>query len=180
VLFSNDDQLGVRLFYVDSEPGSQALLDSSARWVAVALDTAGRPQILYARGSDLCFGWRQGATWRTLVVPRSGVMAADLVVSDSCQPVIAFSDAQGVWLARGIDVVGIEQPAKGEWRRATGGPTILSGASGLKRLGPCVLFDAMGRRVVEPKPGVYFVVSEPSAASREPSAVSYRKVVIQR
>ena len=43
-----------------------------------------------------------------------------------------------------------------------------------------VAFDAMGRRAVNPKPGVYFVVSEPSAVSRQPSAVTIRKVILQR
>jgi len=43
-----------------------------------------------------------------------------------------------------------------------------------------VAFDAMGRMVVNPKPGVYFVRTEPSAASRQPSAVIVRKVVIQK
>ncbi len=43
-----------------------------------------------------------------------------------------------------------------------------------------VVFDAMGRRVLNPKSGVYFVVSEPPVVSREPSAVTIRKVVIQR
>jgi DNA-binding beta-propeller fold protein YncE len=43
-----------------------------------------------------------------------------------------------------------------------------------------VVFDAMGRRVVDPKPGVYFVRAEPSAVGREPSAVIVRKVVVQR
>jgi hypothetical protein len=57
--------------------------------------------------------------------------------------------------------------------------TVLT-ASGLKRLARSVVFDAMGRRVVNPKPGVYFVMSEPSAVSRQPSAVFVRKVVIAR
>jgi len=56
-------------------------------------------------------------------------------------------------------------------------PTILSGASGVKRLGSCVVFDAMGRRVLDPRPGVFFV-AEPSAVGRKPSAVT--KVVIAR
>jgi hypothetical protein len=43
-----------------------------------------------------------------------------------------------------------------------------------------VMFDAMGRRVTCARPGVYFVVSEPPAASRQPSAVTVRKVVLQR
>ena len=41
-----------------------------------------------------------------------------------------------------------------------------------------VAFDAMGRRVVNPRPGVYFVRSEPSAVSRQPTAVT--KVIISR
>ena len=39
-----------------------------------------------------------------------------------------------------------------------------------------VAFDAMGRRVVNPKSGVYFV----RAASGKLSAVSCQKVIIQR
>jgi hypothetical protein len=57
-------------------------------------------------------------------------------------------------------------------------PTILSGASGVKRLASCVVFDAMGRRVTNPKPGVYFVREEPQAASLKPQAV--RKVIVGR
>ena len=41
-----------------------------------------------------------------------------------------------------------------------------------------VAFDALGRRVVNPKPGVYFVSYEPSAVSRQPTAVT--KVIISR
>ena len=41
-----------------------------------------------------------------------------------------------------------------------------------------VAFDALGRRTLRPKPGVYFVCSEPSAASRQPSAVT--KVIIAK
>jgi hypothetical protein len=40
------------------------------------------------------------------------------------------------------------------------------------------VFDAMGRMVLNPKPGVYFVREEPQAASPSPQAV--RKVVIAR
>jgi hypothetical protein len=51
----------------------------------------------------------------------------------------------------------------------------------VRRLPPgAVAFDAMGRRVVNPRPGVYFVRSEPSAVSRQPSAVIVRKVILQR
>jgi hypothetical protein len=54
------------------------------------------------------------------------------------------------------------------------GPTILSGASGVGRLTSSVIFDAMGRRVVSPKPGVYFV------REAQAQAQAIRKVVITR
>jgi hypothetical protein len=41
-----------------------------------------------------------------------------------------------------------------------------------------VAFDAMGRKVVNPRSGVFFVSEEPQALSRKPQAV--RKVVLQR
>ena len=43
-----------------------------------------------------------------------------------------------------------------------------------------VVFDAMGRRSAALKSGIYFVRSEPSAANRQPSAVTVRKVILQR
>jgi YVTN family beta-propeller protein len=57
--------------------------------------------------------------------------------------------------------------------------TVLSGASGVRLFASSVVFDAMGRRVMDPRSGVFFV-RERSAASGEPSAVSVRKVVITR
>lgn len=41
-----------------------------------------------------------------------------------------------------------------------------------------VAFDAMGRRVLDPKPGVYFLREEPQPSSHKPQAV--RKVILQR
>jgi hypothetical protein len=41
-----------------------------------------------------------------------------------------------------------------------------------------VAFDAMGRRVLNPKPGVYFVREEPQAAGSKSQA--FCKVVIAR
>ena len=40
------------------------------------------------------------------------------------------------------------------------------------------IFDAMGRRVENPRSGIYFVREEPQAASLKPQAV--RKVILQR
>jgi hypothetical protein len=70
---------------------------------------------------------------------------------------------------------GIEETMNDERGTMNVGPTIL------RRLPVgAVAFDAMGRRALNPKSGIYFVVSEPSAASCRPSAVIVRKVVIQR
>jgi hypothetical protein len=88
------------------------------------------------------------------------------------EPGHAAADSHYFWVVPGS---GVEEAANGEGRKANGGVSVL------RRLPPgAVVFDAMGRRVVNPKPGVYFVREEPSAASRQPSAVTVRKVIIQR
>jgi len=43
-----------------------------------------------------------------------------------------------------------------------------------------VIFDATGRRALNPRTGVYFVRERPNAASRQSSAVPVRKVVVTR
>jgi hypothetical protein len=58
-------------------------------------------------------------------------------------------------------------------------PTILSGASGVGRLASSVVFDAMGRRVLNPRSGVYFARDE-GQGTKDQAAGRMRKVVIQR
>jgi len=58
------------------------------------------------------------------------------------------------------------------------GTTVLSGASGVRQLASCVAFDALGRRVHRPEPGIYFVPEEPQASGHKPEAV--RKVLLVR
>jgi len=58
------------------------------------------------------------------------------------------------------------------------GATILSGASGARHLASSVVFDAMGRRVLHPRPGIYFVREEPQASSHKPQAA--QKVLLVR
>ncbi len=72
-------------------------------------------------------------------------------------------------------MTGIEESPKPQAIGYKQWPTILSGTSIGKHLASCVIFDAMGRRVVSAESGVYFI-----AVSGERSAVSVRKVVIQR
>jgi hypothetical protein len=88
-----------------------------------------------------------------------------------------------------------ETGARGQRGTMNVGPTVVRGvlfmieARGEKREARSELLDISGRRVLDLKsgandvsrlaPGVYFVL-EPSAVSREPSAVSVRKVVLTR
>jgi photosystem II stability/assembly factor-like uncharacterized protein len=65
-------------------------------------------------------------------------------------------------------------------------PTILTEASCIKHLASGVIFDAMGRRALNPKPGIYFVRSEPSAVGRareaaaQPHESAVTKVIVTR
>jgi hypothetical protein len=72
---------------------------------------------------------------------------------------------------------GVEESPKPQASSRKPAATILSGASGVTRLAASVAFDAMGRRAVNPRSGIYFVRGR-SAVSGKPSAVT--KVVIQR
>jgi hypothetical protein len=89
-------------------------------------------------------------------------------------------------------VPGIEEAGKQQAKRVAGGATIVRGVlllSGRTSSSPSTsLLDISGRKVLDLKPGandvralapgVYFVRTEPSAVSREPSAVTVRKVVL--
>ncbi len=71
---------------------------------------------------------------------------------------------------------GVEESFKPQAVSSKLAPTILSGARGVRHLASCVVFDAMGRRVTNPKPGVYFV-RQASSVRRDASSVT--KVVVQ-
>lgn len=72
---------------------------------------------------------------------------------------------------------GVEQPPVVQAREVSSSPTILTGASSVERLASCVVFDATGRRVLNPKSGVYFVRDEGRGAG---DAGRMRKVIVQR
>jgi hypothetical protein len=88
------------------------------------------------------------------------------------------SNRSGNWDIWGsyIYATGVEESRKPQAASYKPQPTILSGASGVKRLASCVVFDATGRRVLNPKPGVYFV----REAQAQAQAQAVRKVIIQR
>jgi hypothetical protein len=63
-----------------------------------------------------------------------------------------------------------EESPKPQVMRGRLGPTVLSGASGVRCLASGIVFDAMGRRVLHPKAGIYFL--------RTPAAAEPRKVLL--
>ena len=75
-------------------------------------------------------------------------------------------------------VAGVEESPKLQASSHKLAATVLSGASGARRLASSVIFDAMGRRVASPRPGVYFVREEPEASSHKAQAV-WKVVVTQ-
>jgi len=82
----------------------------------------------------------------------------------------AFADSAWFWVRGGA---GIEEMPSAECRMSNVGPTVLSGSM-VHSLSSKVVFDALGRRVLNPKSGVCFV-----AEYGERSTVHVRKVIIQ-
>jgi len=81
-----------------------------------------------------------------------------------------------VWLIRlEPEQIGIHEMPNDETRMTNGGPTILP-LSNVQSLESMVIFDAMGRRTANPKPGVYFV----REARAQAQAQTVRKVVVTR
>jgi hypothetical protein len=60
-----------------------------------------------------------------------------------------------------------EEDPKPQVMRDRLGTTVLSGASGVRQFASCVAFDAMGRRVLHPKPGIYFLRTAATAAPQK-------------
>jgi hypothetical protein len=71
---------------------------------------------------------------------------------------------------------GIQYPGPHASQRMSPAPTIVRGTAWRNLADGAVVFDAMGRRVTQAKPGVYFIVEEPPASSHKLQAV--RKVVL--
>jgi hypothetical protein len=116
--------------------------------------------------------------WHTETVPGpAGIGGLDIEVSDSGEVFIVYSTQDsGLWCARGMtsEVVGIRDgTSRPDTRRALL-PTIIRSMPK-----DAVIFDAMGRRVANPKPGVYFVRDE-GQMTKDEATGRMRKVVITR
>ena len=128
------------------------------------------------RQSFVSYNWGSGWSRPELVCDSPGRPYG--IVSDSRGRVfvLAWLRRQGEWslyTTYRLDRPGIEEDPK---PRAAG---FKPAATVVRGLPPGVVaFDAMGRRVLSAKAGVYFLREEPQASSHKPQAV--RKVVLQR
>jgi len=148
-----------------------------AGWQALGYDLHGRyGDPLLVDTSDLHL--RQGSPCIEAGVPIAGYeFDIDGDPRDPVHPDIGADEYTGE---------GVEEMPSAECRVPNPGPTVLSGAS-VQSLESKVIFDAMGRRVLKPGSGVYFVV-EYSPFSSQHSGTEYgarntvhvRKVVVQR
>jgi hypothetical protein len=149
----------------------QTLIDPArVTRTAVQFDTLGRPQIAYSLESGpLLYRYSDSRGWHVFDVGISDVSALDLKLDENSQPIIAYTTSDGVFLAHGVGVTGIEEYPRPQASSRKLQPTVL------RRLpSGVVAFDAMGRRVTRARAGVYFV-----ATCGEWSTASVRKIVIQ-
>ena len=163
-----DDTVRAAVYY-----GGYLRFDQDSVWpelvtdASIQVDREGREQIAFVtQDGILRFAFRD-PDWHFCEV--TGVTTAtccDLALDSDGQPLIAFEGANGLSLARGVDVVGIEESPKPQVSGRKLATTVIRSLPA-----GAVAFDAMGRRVVDPRSGIFFV--------REAQAQTVRKVVIQ-
>jgi hypothetical protein len=152
----------------------------------LAVDSESRKLVGYIINGTLRFAYRDVRGWHHMAVA-DGVSSFDIVAGPDGQPWIAYCTADGLFLARGVDITGVEERSTSCALRITPGVGIVRGVlwlgagrsqyvgrTGL-RDGPCaVLLDASGRRVMELHPGandvrhlatgIYFIRAAPAQA----------------
>jgi hypothetical protein len=156
----------------------------------LAVDSLARPHIAYVNGAFL-YRYLDNGRWHvSTILEDRPVFAGDVVFDSLGQPLVAYHlPDRGVWLARGIGIVGVEDVPRDDILAIVPNPTIIRGVLDRAGLGhgPALL-DISGRKVMDLQsgendvrhlaPGVYFIRTEgPRGQGVEGSS---RKVVIQR
>jgi hypothetical protein len=158
---------------------------------SVRFDSLDRPQIAYAR-PELYYTYSDITGWHNQVVDERSVLALDMLLSDSCQPIIAYATDSGVFVARGEDVTGQTE----ERLRPTAFGSRLTATVVRKVLripdspftSRSSLFDMAGRRVTDLRPGandvsglapgVYFVRLNTAVSCQQSGRAAVRKVIV--
>jgi hypothetical protein len=170
---------------------------------AITVDGRGIYHISYHAHNELelRYAWGRPGNWTVEVVDAVGMwnLTSSIALDDSGRACIAYCDeneGDALYVAIRDEPVDVAEPGSLKPQAADFalGPTVvrgvlvMPGARVEKRESRGELLDLTGRKVLDLVSGandvsrlvsgVYFVRSEPSAVSREPSAVSVRKVVI--
>ncbi len=155
----------------------QRIVTTDRRWSApmVCTDPLGWVWTCWTRPDTiLVVSYNRGNGWSPPeAVTESYSIAADITSDRNGRIYVGLHDRRGRCLTcyRSLRP-SIEETANGDGRMATGAATVV------RSLPPgAVAFDAMGRRVVSAKPGVYFVRNE---GRGEGDLGRARKVVVQR
>jgi len=196
--------------YVNRFSLNSESVDATVWASSVAIDSLGRNCLVFTRPGELCFAYRSSSGWVRSQVSTitDGYSHVSLELDSAGQPLVAFTATTGVWLARGVDIVGTEEAMDDEREVMSVGPTLVRGSMRLRvdrrqqTEYRAELLDAAGRAVLELRagendvrhlaPGVYFLVTPhpcplpqgergieaPSAGSHRPSAV--QKVILAR
>jgi hypothetical protein len=156
-----------------------SLFDHDSVWTgratdaAVQVDTAGRRLMAFVTSdSVLRFAYKDTRWHFREVMGVTTATCCDLALDEYGQPLIAYEDDDGLWLARGIDVLGVVEGLNPQATSRTPASTVIRSLPQ-----DAVAFDAMGRRATRARAGVYFVRDEgrgPGDAGR------MRKVIVQR
>jgi hypothetical protein len=154
----------------------------------LVFDTADRPFIAYAVDSVLKFCYRDTHGWHFFDVGVGGVAWLDVLAEPDGEPVIAYATPDGLFLARGVSITGVDELQQPGFRRPTPTATIIRGVLFLPASHFSLhfsLFDMTGRQVMTLRPGpndvsrlvpgVYFV-SQRRTMNEEPKTI---KIVIQ-
>jgi len=164
-------------------------LDTQAYNSSIVIDRLNRPCIAYTR-PELVFTSRLEGQWRssTVTAATNSASSISVVLGDDGEPLVAFSNADGLWLAHGVDIMG-QSEEQGQ-PTAYGSRLTASVVRNVILLPEAVstrpqvasLLDASGRKVLDLhpgandvgglNPGVYFV--------REAQSQAIRKVVVAR
>jgi hypothetical protein len=163
---------------------------------AARVDSSERRHVAFVNTDSTLHYAYKDTRWHFFTVPEvTGVRLCDMVLTDDCQPIIAYTTYDAVSVARGVDVAGQSE----ERQEPTGhspqlSATLVRGVLWQKAYGTrqtayrAELLDATGRTVLEVKagpndvsglaPGIYFVRTQDTEHRTQGAVV--RKVIVTR
>jgi len=180
-----------------SSPGgffyNSVRIDTGSVRACLALDSLNRPHIANTYWAFL-YRYLDHRGWHvdTILPNGTSIRLGGLLLDDAGQPIVAYHvPGNGVWLARGVDIVGTEEAMNDEREVMSVGPTVVRGVLLLPaRLSSAhySLLTPAGRKVADLvpgandvrhlSPGVYFIRAK--GARGQGFEGPSRKVVITR